>query len=380
MARSSRVARRRWSRRAPWSPCAGTASARRPRGRVDRPVQLGERGLEQLGQRGAGQRGGLPQRAGTRAERGDLALRPGSVAQVLHMKSGSLSKGGPRPPGLPGQRVAPQCWQSRSTRQAAAHPSWSRPVGRRTSAGAAPGHGRGNARPRAPHGCLRGLVAGHNRAVTVPTTQALPHAATAWLRSSLPGCPTASSDGPFVRLPEFSAICTRCRGVSRRRQRHEDRTRGRAGQPAPPVPRPTAAVGGSQAHGLVPLAGALAGFGHDVTIYARRDAPGFQPSRSSLVPGVTVERLPAGPAGRAPARSGARAHVRVQRPAGEALEPQDPRHRARALLDQRAGRPGRHPRRQRACRADLPHARRVRAPQRCGARRPAWTGGSSWRR
>ena len=52
---------------------------------------------------------------------------------------------------------------------------------------------------------------------------------------------------------------------------------------------------GGPAHGLVPLAGALAGLGHDVTVYARRDA-GSQPSRSSLVPGVTLERLPAGPA------------------------------------------------------------------------------------
>jgi len=52
---------------------------------------------------------------------------------------------------------------------------------------------------------------------------------------------------------------------------------------------------GGPAHGLVPLAGALAGLGHDVTVYARRDAES-QPSRGSLVPGVTLERLPAGPA------------------------------------------------------------------------------------
>ena len=51
---------------------------------------------------------------------------------------------------------------------------------------------------------------------------------------------------------------------------------------------------GGPAHGLVPLAGALAGLGHDVTVYARRDA-GSQPTRSSLVPGVTLERLKAGP-------------------------------------------------------------------------------------
>jgi glycosyltransferase involved in cell wall biosynthesis len=55
------------------------------------------------------------------------------------------------------------------------------------------------------------------------------------------------------------------------------------------------APGGGPAHGLVPLAGALAGLGHDVTVYARRDAES-QPSRTSLVPGVTLERLPAGPA------------------------------------------------------------------------------------
>ena len=93
---------------APWSP-GRDGLGPQPRGRVDRPVQLGERGLEQLRQRGAGQGGGLPQRAGTRAERGNLALRPRSAAQVLHMKSGSLSKGGPRPPGLRGRRVAPPC-------------------------------------------------------------------------------------------------------------------------------------------------------------------------------------------------------------------------------------------------------------------------------
>jgi D-inositol-3-phosphate glycosyltransferase len=52
---------------------------------------------------------------------------------------------------------------------------------------------------------------------------------------------------------------------------------------------------GGPAHGLVPLAGALAGLGHDVTVYARRDAES-QPARTSLVPGVTLERLPAGPA------------------------------------------------------------------------------------
>jgi len=55
------------------------------------------------------------------------------------------------------------------------------------------------------------------------------------------------------------------------------------------------APSGGPAHGLVPLAGALAGLGHDVTVYARRDS-GSQPARSSLVPGVTLERLPAGPA------------------------------------------------------------------------------------
>jgi glycosyltransferase involved in cell wall biosynthesis len=52
---------------------------------------------------------------------------------------------------------------------------------------------------------------------------------------------------------------------------------------------------GGPAHGLVPLAGALARLRHDVTVYARRDAES-QPSRTSLVPGVTLERLPAGPA------------------------------------------------------------------------------------
>jgi glycosyltransferase involved in cell wall biosynthesis len=52
---------------------------------------------------------------------------------------------------------------------------------------------------------------------------------------------------------------------------------------------------GGPAHGLVPLAGALADLGHDVTVYARRDGES-QPAKTSLVPGVTLERLPAGPA------------------------------------------------------------------------------------
>src|SRR4029077_5294750 len=137
-------------------------------------------------------------------------------------------------------------------------------------------------------GCLRGLVAGHNKGVTVPTTQALPHAATAWLRSSLPGCPTASSGGPFVRLPEVLRNLHPLPWRSHRRQRYMKiaLVAEQASQLTPSRGR-TAPCGGP-AHGLVPLAGALAGLGHDVTVYARRDA-GSQPSRSSMVPGVTLE-------------------------------------------------------------------------------------------
>ncbi|MEP7023813.1 MAG: glycosyltransferase, partial [Actinomycetota bacterium] len=52
---------------------------------------------------------------------------------------------------------------------------------------------------------------------------------------------------------------------------------------------------GGQALGLTSLAGSLAGLGHDVTIYARKDSAS-QSARSALSPGVTLERLPAGPA------------------------------------------------------------------------------------
>lgn len=49
------------------------------------------------------------------------------------------------------------------------------------------------------------------------------------------------------------------------------------------------------------LAQALAGDGHQVTIYARRDT-GRQPGRHQLAPGVVVRNLRAGPLGRLPAR------------------------------------------------------------------------------
>jgi glycosyltransferase involved in cell wall biosynthesis len=50
-----------------------------------------------------------------------------------------------------------------------------------------------------------------------------------------------------------------------------------------------------QALGLTSLAGSLAGLGHDVTIYARKDSA-VQSARTDLAPGVSLERLPAGPA------------------------------------------------------------------------------------
>jgi glycosyltransferase involved in cell wall biosynthesis len=56
-----------------------------------------------------------------------------------------------------------------------------------------------------------------------------------------------------------------------------------------------AADPGSQAFGLSTLARTLGGLGHQVTIYARKDAPAL-PARSTVAPGVTIEHLPAGPA------------------------------------------------------------------------------------
>jgi D-inositol-3-phosphate glycosyltransferase len=46
------------------------------------------------------------------------------------------------------------------------------------------------------------------------------------------------------------------------------------------------------------LAEAMAGLGHQVTVYAPKDSPAL-PGKASLAPGVTVEHLPAGPRGRA---------------------------------------------------------------------------------
>lgn len=63
----------------------------------------------------------------------------------------------------------------------------------------------------------------------------------------------------------------------------------------PAVRSATAADGGSQARGLCTLARTLGGLGHQVTIYARKDAQGLA-ARAQLAPGVTVEHLPAGPA------------------------------------------------------------------------------------
>ena len=61
-----------------------------------------------------------------------------------------------------------------------------------------------------------------------------------------------------------------------------------------------AADPGSQALGLSTLARTLGGLGHQVTIYARKDAPELS-ARATVAPGVTVEHLPAGPAAMLPA-------------------------------------------------------------------------------
>jgi glycosyltransferase involved in cell wall biosynthesis len=58
----------------------------------------------------------------------------------------------------------------------------------------------------------------------------------------------------------------------------------------------TAADPSGQAHQVSSLGQALAGLGHQVTIYARKDSPSL-PRTASTASGVTVEYLPAGPAG-----------------------------------------------------------------------------------
>jgi D-inositol-3-phosphate glycosyltransferase len=63
-----------------------------------------------------------------------------------------------------------------------------------------------------------------------------------------------------------------------------------------------AADPGGQAFPLPALARTLAGFGHKVTIYARKDASAL-PARAKLSADVTVEHLPAGPAAQLPAEA-----------------------------------------------------------------------------
>jgi len=55
-----------------------------------------------------------------------------------------------------------------------------------------------------------------------------------------------------------------------------------------------------QAFGISTLARTLGSLGHQVTIYARKDAPAL-PARANVAAGVTVEHLTAGPASRLPA-------------------------------------------------------------------------------
>ncbi|WP_067475190.1 glycosyltransferase [Actinomadura hibisca] len=59
------------------------------------------------------------------------------------------------------------------------------------------------------------------------------------------------------------------------------------------------ADGGGQNVFVADLAAELGRQGHHVTVYTRRDDPG-QPARVRLAPGVTVEHVPAGPAGEVP--------------------------------------------------------------------------------
>jgi len=68
------------------------------------------------------------------------------------------------------------------------------------------------------------------------------------------------------------------------------------------TPARSAAAADPGSHALRPcmLARTLGGLGHQVTIYARKDAPALS-ARAIVAPGVTVEHLQAGPAARLPA-------------------------------------------------------------------------------
>ncbi len=85
----------------------------------------------------------------------------------------------------------------------------------------------------------------------------------------------------------------------------------------------------------------LAGLGHDVTIYARKDSA-VQPARTDLAPGVSLERLPAGPAQPAAGRQVLAAHGPPSASSWPSAGSSHlARHGARPLLDRRPGRPGR---------------------------------------
>jgi D-inositol-3-phosphate glycosyltransferase len=67
-----------------------------------------------------------------------------------------------------------------------------------------------------------------------------------------------------------------------------------------PRARGAAAAGDGSQAGISTLARTLGSLGHQVTIYARKDAPAL-PARANVAAGVTVEHLAAGPASRLPA-------------------------------------------------------------------------------
>jgi glycosyltransferase involved in cell wall biosynthesis len=67
---------------------------------------------------------------------------------------------------------------------------------------------------------------------------------------------------------------------------------------APQSSSPRSGDTGGPGQRVSSLAGALAGLGHQVTVYAPKDSPAL-PGKATLAPGATVEHLPAGPRGRA---------------------------------------------------------------------------------
>ena len=146
-------------------------------------------------------------------------------------------------------------------------------------------------------------------------------------------------------------------------------------QHSTPVPGTGTSRAGDDAR-LVEMSRSLAGEGHQVTVYARRNGAPL-PERASLAPGVSVEYV-------GPADSGADDSHLVRQvgafsaAAARGVGQGPPRRGARAALDQRPGRPVGRPRPAGPRRPVVRPARRHRAPPRADpGRAPAPSGSGS---